>query len=893
MKAQELREKFLKYFEKNGHVRLPSSSLVPPNDPTLFFTNAGMVQFKDVFLGHDKRDYKRATTSQKCMRVSGKHNDLEQVGLTPRHHTFFEMLGNFSFGDYFKKEAIAYGWEFLTKTLGIPEDRLYITVFDDDDEAEKLWTKHVAKEKIFRMGEKDNFWAMGETGPCGPCSEIHFDRKPGTKVTKKDLETDRFMEIWNLVFMQFDRDSNGKMVKLAKPSIDTGMGLERLAAVVEGVEGNYETDLFMPIIKKIEKITGKKYGRQYVAQDFSLPSTDGTLKGSATCSQSKLCNYNTDFSIRVIADHIRAGTFLVGDGVHPSNEGRGYVLRRIIRRAIRHGKLLGLGKPFFAPIAHVVIDEMGSAYPELIQHRAFIEKVITTEEERFFQTLDKGLEILDNAFSDLKKNKKTVVPGDIAFKLYDTFGFPKDLTVDIASEHGMKIDEAGFEKLMTGQREMARAAWKGSGEENVESVYKELKAKGVTSKFVGYEKEACEGKVLAMIPPLAKGGEGGFAVKFITDVTPFYGESGGQIGDTGMAVAEGLEITITGAKKPLPDLIVHEGRIVKGDLKEGQKITLAIDSERRADIKRNHTATHLLHKALREALGEHVKQAGSYVSDGSLRFDFSHFQARTDEELQEVEQDVNEFVRGNAPVHVNEMSRDDAVKKGALAFFGEKYGARVRLVEVEGISMELCGGTHVSRSGDIGMLKILSESSVAAGIRRIEAVTGRGAEEYVSDLRAQLSNIASELKVGIAEVPARVKKLVERVKQLEKDIEKGAASTARANAEVQEINGTKTVIAKVSAANVGALRGLSDQFKQKIGSGVVVLAAVINDKVSLIVSVTPELTTKFNAGDIVKKLSAIVNGTGGGRPDMAQGGGADVMKIDELMVRAKEFISQK
>ncbi len=858
MKSSELREKFLKYFEEKGHKRLASSSLVPANDPTLFFVNAGMVQFKDTFLGTEKRDYKRATTSQKCMRVSGKHNDLEQVGLTPRHHTFFEMLGNFSFGDYFKKDAIAYGWEFLTKVIGIPKDRLYITVFDDDDEAEKLWLAHVSKDRIFRMGEKDNFWSMGDTGPCGPCSEIHYDKAPTGSVTKKDLESDRFMEIWNLVFMQFDRDGKGGMKPLAKPSIDTGMGLERLAAVVEGTPGNYETDLFMPIISKIEEITGKKYGRSY---DHSSKS---------------------DFSIRVIADHIRAAVFLVGDGVQPSNEGRGYVLRRIIRRAIRHGKLLGKEGHFFSPIAHVVIDEMGVAYPELIQHRAFIEKVISHEEERFIQTLDNGLAMLDDAFAKLKKDGKKTIPGDIVFKLYDTYGFPKDLTADIASEHSMKLDDEGFEKLMTGQREKARAAWKGSGEEKVESVYKELQQKGIKSKFVGYEKETCEAKVIAVIPS-------GKNVKFVTDETPFYGESGGQVGDTGVAVADGLEITITNTTKPIAGIFVHEGVLESGELKVGQKITLAVDSERRADIKRNHTATHLLHKALRETLGEHVKQAGSYVGPERMRFDFSHFQALTAEEAAEVEGSVNDAIRKNFAVSVNEMGHDEAVKKGALAFFGEKYGSVVRLVEVEGFSMELCGGTHVSRTGDIGMMKILSESSVAAGVRRIEAVTGAGVETYINDMEKQICAITGELKVGMAEAPARVKKLNERIKQLEKQLEKGAKST-NADIKIDEVNGVKFIAAKVEAPSVPALRELSDQYKQKIGTGIVVLAAIIDEKISLTVCVTSDLTSKYNAGNIMKELSKITGGTGGGRPDMAQGGGGDLAKLDDLLASLKTFI---
>lgn len=862
MKASELREGFLKYFEGAGHKRLPSSSLVPANDPTLFFTNAGMVQFKDVFLGTDRRDYKRAVTSQKCMRVSGKHNDLEQVGLTPRHHTFFEMLGNFSFGDYFKKDAIAYSWEFLTKVLGIPVDRFCITVFDDDDEAEKLWQGHISKDRIFRMGEKDNFWSMGDTGPCGPCSEIHYDREPGRKVSKEDLSTGRFMEVWNLVFMQFERGAGGEMKQLARPSIDTGMGLERLAAVVEGVEGNYETDLFMPIIRKIEDITGRRYMKNYGGN------------GGIGAFRSD------DFSIRVIADHIRASVFLVGDGVQPSNEGRGYVLRRIIRRAIRHGKMLGMDAPFFSQIAHIVINEMGSAYPDLIQHRVFIERVISHEEERFYETLGKGLAMLDDVFSELKRKKEKVVPGDVVFKLYDTYGFPRDLTGDIAREHGMAIDEDGFERSMNAQREKARAAWKGSGEERVESAYKELVAKGIRTRFIGYESESCEADVLAVM--YGQGTKDGKQVRFITDRTPFYGESGGQVGDAGIAVAGDVEITVTNTLRPLPEILVHEGVIRSGELKEGAKLTLVVDSERRADIKRNHTATHLLHKALRETLGEHVKQAGSLVGPDRLRFDFSHFHAMTVAEIKDVEAMVNDAIRKNYPVIVSETDYDEAVRKGALAFFGEKYGAKVRLVNVDGFSMELCGGTHVSRTGDIGMLKILSESGVASGVRRIEAVTGTGVERYISKIEEGIRLVAAELRAGVDELPARVKKLNERVRQLEKQLEKGSHSP-RADITIEKVKGLNIVAAKVDCGSIPALRELADRYKQKVGSGIVVLAAVINDKVSLVACVTKDLTSKYNAGDIVKKLSAEVGGTGGGRPDMAQGGGSDISKIDQMI----------
>ena len=591
----------------------------------------------------------------------------------------------------------------------------------------------------------------------------------------------------------------------------------------------------------------------------------------------------TDFSTRVIADHIRASVFLVGDGVQPSNEGRGYVLRRIIRRAIRHGKLLGQEGRFFAPLAHVVIDNMAKAYPELAEHRAFIERVISHEEERFCQTLDRGLDMLEDTFADVSKSGKKIVPGDVVFKLYDTFGFPKDLTQDIAAERGFTIDEKGFEECMLEQREKARAAWKGSGEEKIDSVYKEIQQKGVTTKFVGYDHVTCEAKVLEVIGS-------GDKIKFVTDKTCFYGEGGGQVGDIGMAVADGLAVVITDSKKPVAGLIVHEGVVEKGELKAGMKITLAVDVERRNDIRRNHTATHLLHKALRETLGEHVKQAGSYVGPDRLRFDFSHFQAVTPSELKEIEAEVNEVVRKNLKASNEELSYDEAVARGALAFFGEKYGSTVRMLDVEGYSIELCGGTHVSRTGDIGLIKILSESSVASGVRRIEAVTGRGAEEHVNAMESALKGIAGELKSSVADIPSRVKKLQERIRALEKQLESGASKAASADVSVEKIGDVNCVIARVEAANVPALRNLSDKFRDKVVSGVVVLAAEIDGKVSLIACVTKDLTGKFKAGDIIKKLAPIVGGTGGGRPDMAQGGGNDVAKIDEALSEARKSL---
>ncbi len=867
MKSSELREKFLSFFEKNGHARVKSSSLVPANDPTLFFTNAGMVQFKDVFLGLEKRDCKRATTSQKCMRVSGKHNDLENVGHTPRHHTFFEMLGNFSFGDYFKEGAIEFAWDFLTKTIGLKKERMYVTVFENDDEAEKLWLKHVSKDRIYRLGEKDNFWAMGDTGPCGPCSEILWDFGSGP-VKKEDFDSDRFMEIWNLVFMQFNRDEKGKMTPLAKPCIDTGMGLERLAAVVEGKRSNWETDLFAPIISKIESVTKHKQG---VSAD-------------------------DDVALRVIADHIRGSAFLIADGVTPSNEGRGYVLRRIMRRAIRYGKKLGQDAPFFSKIAHVVVDEMGGAYPELVQHQHFIEKVISAEEERFYQTLDKGLEILQASFGEHKKTK--ILPGNVVFKLYDTYGFPRDLTEIISAEQGFKIDSDGFEKLMDEQRERARASWKGTGEEKVSAIYKDLVSSGVKTAFLGYKQESAEGKIVAIFKKDKRVSDaaGGDTVEIVADRTPFYGESGGQVGDVGLAVREGVEIEIKDTKKPVPELIVHHGVVKKGKLREGDVLTFAIDSDRRQDIRCNHTATHLLHKALREVLGEHVKQSGSLVEPDRFRFDFSHFQAMTPEELSEVERLVNESIRHNYQVITHELSYDEAVAQGALAFFGEKYGENVRMIDVSGFSRELCGGTHVKATGEIGMLKIISESSVAAGVRRIEGVTGSGAQQYVEDLELEREEIAKVIKVQPSELLEKVKRLADQVSKLEKDLKQARSGSSGAGKDLMDkvcnIEGISVLAADVNAPDRQILGEWAENYRDRIKSGVVVMGSVIDDKVALVAVVSKDLTSKVHAGKIVQKLSESVGGKGGGRPDFAQGGGTDTSKYKEVINNIHEFIRE-
>jgi alanyl-tRNA synthetase len=878
MKASELREKFLKYFEDHGHAREASASLIPANDPTLFFTNAGMVPFKDCFLGSDKRAYVRATSSQKCMRVSGKHNDLENVGRTQRHHTFFEMLGNFSFGDYFKKDAIDFAWEFLTKTIKLPADKLYITVFEKDDEAAKLWEKYVDKDRIFRCGEKDNFWSMGDTGPCGPCSEIHYDKVgKGPKVTAQNLEDGRLMEIWNLVFMQYDRSADGKMSNLPKPSVDTGMGLERLAAVVQQVESNYDTDLFAPIIHKIESLTGKKYSGKFSAPD-DLSNT-------------------SDVSIRVIADHIRAMSFLIADGVQPSNEGRGYVLRRIMRRAMRHGKMLGMDKPFLVPIAHVLMDEMGAAYPELARNRQTIEKMIHHEELRFFETLERGLSILDEQFSAMQKTKQKVVPGDVVFKLYDTFGFPKDLTADIAAEHGYSIDDAGFEACMDKQRAQAREAWKGSGDDKVAEVYKDLHQQGITTQFLGYTTDSAKAEVIAIVKEgkVVKSAKVGDKVQIVCDQTPFYGASGGQIGDTGLMLGDGIEIAVTDTTKPLPTIFVHHAVIQRGAIQNGTTLTLAIDADRRSALRRNHTATHLLHKALRATLGEHVRQAGSLVAPDRLRFDFSHFAAISPEQLREIERDVNRQIIANTPVTTYELSYDEAIARGALAFFGDKYGKMVRMVDVPGYSTELCGGTHVKATGDIGLCKITQESSVAAGVRRLEAVTGEGAIAYVELLEDGRKQLAQTLKTDPNELVQRVTKLMDQAKLFEREIQSLKSKLVSGSAgdvmsQVKDVNGVKVLAAEVPASTVAELRQFADQYRDKIGSGVVVLGAVIDNKAALIASVTKDLAGKVHAGNIIKALAAKVGGTGGGRPDMAQGGGPNTEALATTLSSISELM---
>ena len=875
--AADIREAFLRFFEERGHRRVASSPLVPQNDPTLLFTNAGMVQFKDVFTGREKRDYARATTAQKCVRAGGKHNDLENVGFTARHHTFFEMLGNFSFGDYFKKDAIAWAWEFVTSSawLGLPKDRLAATVFDGegglpwDHEAFELWkAQGVPPDRIHKLGAKDNFWAMGDTGPCGPCSEIHFfqgndipcaEEKAGKRCLGVACDCDRWLEIWNLVFMQFERGADGNLTPLPKPSIDTGAGLERMASVAQGKRSNYDTDLFQSIIRAIEKIAGKKYG---ASEDDSV-------------------------SMRVIADHARATTFLVGDGVLPANDGRGYVLRRIMRRAIRHGKRLGLEKLFLAEVCGAVIDEMGAAYPETRENRAFIAKVAAQEEESFRRTLDKGLAILEEEMARLAKTKERVVPGKVAFQLYDTFGFPMDLTRVIAAERGLSVDEAGFDRHMAEQR--ARSEWKGSGEQAVTDLHRQIATELGETRFLGYETTTAKAEVKALLANGARVAKAraGDEVEVIADATPFYGESGGQVGDVGAVVGPKGKVEVRDTQKPVEGLIVHFGKVESGEIAVGDVVDLAVDEKRRDLIRANHSATHLLHFALREELGDHVKQAGSVVAPDHLRFDFAHFQPLSDEQLEAIERRVNDLVRENEATDTAVLHLRDARKTGAVMIFGEKYGDVVRVVRM-GPSKELCGGTHVRRTGDIAFFKIGSEESIAAGVRRIVAYTGPEAVELSQREAQELRRAAGLLKAGALEVAQKVEAAQRRVKELERALEEASSKIASAQSgdlagRAKDVGGGVKVLAARVQGDGKSLRELADKLRDRIGKGVVALGAEQDGKAILLVAVTKDLTAKVKAGDLVKEGAKLVGGSGGGKPDMAQAGGPDAAGLEKAL----------
>jgi alanyl-tRNA synthetase len=889
--AAQIREAFLRFFEERGHRRVPSSSLVPQNDPTLLFTNAGMVQFKDVFTGREKRDYSRATTAQKCVRAGGKHNDLENVGFTARHHTFFEMLGNFSFGDYFKKDAIAWGWEFVTSPdwLGLAKDRLAATVFDGegglpwDEEAFELWkAQGVSPDRIHKLGAKDNFWAMGDTGPCGPCSEIHFfqgndipcaEEKAGRKCLGVACDCDRWLEIWNLVFMQFERGADGNLAPLPKPSIDTGAGLERMASVAQGKRSNYDTDLFQSIIRAIEKISGKKYGAS------ARSETASPARGAEPS--------DVDVSMRVIADHARATTFLVGDGVLPANEGRGYVLRRIMRRAIRHGKRLGLEKLFLADVCAAVIEEMGAAYPETRENRAFITKVAAQEEESFRRTLDKGLSILEEEMARLAKAKERTVPGKVAFQLYDTFGFPMDLTRVIAAEHGLSVDEAGFDRNMAEQR--ARSEWKGSGEQAVTDLHRQIATELGETRFLGYETTKAKAEVKALLANGARVARArqGDKIELVAEATPFYGESGGQVGDVGVATGPKGKVEVRDTQKPVEGLIVHLGVVESGEIAVGDLVELAVDERRRDLIRSNHSATHLLHFALREKLGEHVKQAGSVVAPDHLRFDFAHFQPLTEEELEAVERRVNDLVRENAETDTAVLHLRDARKTGAVMIFGEKYGDVVRVVRM-GPSKELCGGTHVRRTGDIAFFKIASEESIAAGVRRIVAYTGPKAVELSQREAGELRRAAGLLRSGAFEVAQKVEAAQRRVKELERALEEASSRIAAAQsgdlvARAKDVGGGAKVLAARVQGDGKSLRELADKLRDKIGKGVVALGAEQDGKAILLVAVTKDLTARVKAGDLVKEGARHVGGAGGGKPELAQAGGPDAAGLEKAL----------
>jgi alanyl-tRNA synthetase len=874
MTATEVRRAYLDFFRKHGHTVVPSSSLVPGNDPTLLFTNAGMVQFKDVFLGKEKRDYARAASSQRCVRAGGKHNDLENVGYTARHHTFFEMLGNFSFGDYFKRDAITFAWEFVTgqQWLGIDPSRLMVTVYHTDDEAFDVWNKVVGvpAERIVRIGDKpdgtsDNFWQMGDTGPCGPCSEIFYDHGadvPGGPPGSPDADGDRWIEIWNLVFMQFDRSSDGKLTPLPKPSVDTGMGLERTSAVMQGVHSNYEIDLFANLIRAVAAIAGTK--------DL------------------------TNTSLRVVADHIRACTFLILDGVMPSNEGRGYVLRRIIRRAIRHGySKLGITEPFFYKLVAALEKEMGEAYPELTRGRAQAERVLKQEEERFAETLANGMKLLEGIIEGADKTDG-VIPGDTVFKLYDTYGFPVDLTADVARERGLKLDQAGFDAAMDAQRKLAQAASKFKvdlrGGASIES----------RTLFQGYEGTDADGVVVALlkngelVPSLNAGEEG----EVVLDRTPFYAESGGQVGDAGELSGPGVRFIVEDTLKR-GTAHSHMGKLAEGKIAVGDSLGAHVNAERRRATALNHSATHLLHAALRKLLGPHVTQKGSLVAPDRLRFDFSHFQPITSDELRQIEHLVNSEIRRNEPAETQVMDYEGAVAAGAMALFGEKYEKDVRVLRLGDFSMELCGGTHVKRAGDIGFFKIVSEGGVAAGVRRIEAITGEGALNYVEQSEALIKEVAGLVRGSREDLGDKVRDALERIRTMEKEIRSlkdklaSGKGTDLASGAV-DVEGVKVVATKVDGADAGALRNAVDQLKDRLKSAVVVLASVEGpEKIVLVAGVTSDLTARVKAGELVGAVAAKVGGRGGGRPDFAQAGGTKPDALDGALAEVAAFVRSK
>jgi len=878
MTGSEIREAFLRYFERNGHVRVPSSPLVPADDPTLLFTNAGMVQFKRVFLGEERREYSRATTCQKCVRAGGKHNDLENVGHTARHHTFFEMLGNFSFGDYFKAEAIAFAWELSTKDFGLDRSRLKATVFTDDDDAFALW-KRVAglgDDRVQRLGEKDNFWSMGDTGPCGPCSELHFhqgDHLPcveeaaGRPCQGVACECDRWLEIWNLVFMQFNRDASGSMTPLPRPSIDTGMGLERLASVLQGKLSDWDTDLFAPLIARVSALAGKPYGR--VEDD--------------------------DVSMRVIADHGRTATFLIADGVLPSNEMRGYVLRRIMRRAIRHGRMLGITEPFLYKTVPWVAESMGAAYPELERERARIEEAVRGEEQRFAETLESGGRRIDEYLAAQGPGRGRAVDGGFLFTLYDTYGFPRDLAEDVLKDRGWVVTpetSAAWDAEMEAQRTRARAGASFAAGDDAEStaIYQRLSAEIPRVDFVGYDTLTMPARILALVRDLQRVREAteGEEVEIVLDRTPAYAESGGQMGDTGTLVGrqghgEILDTYYRGNK-----LIVHRVKIRQGGLHENEDVAVSVETPRRLGLRQHHTGTHLLHAALRRVLGTHVAQAGSLVAPDHLRFDFSHGGSVKDSEVSAIEGLVNEHVQANTPVTHRDMDLKDALASGAMALFGEKYGDRVRVVKIGDFSTELCGGTHLDATGQLGFFKVDTEGAVAAGVRRIEAVAGTAAVEAVARQERVLREIGDILKIAPGEAPQRLRKLLDEQKALERQLQELEGKLARSKADdlvasARQVNGVAVVAARIDGLDPDGLRAVADRLRDRLGSGIVVVGSVVGDKVNLVAAVTKDLTKRFQAGKLVQEVARAVGGGGGGRPDLAQAGGKEPTKLDAAL----------
>ena len=862
MNSSEIRQKFLEFFASHDHTVVPSSPLVPNNDPTLLFTNAGMVQFKDVFLGQDQRPYVRAASSQRCVRAGGKHNDLENVGYTARHHTFFEMLGNFSFGDYFKRDAIHYAWRFLTQSLHIPQQKLWVTVYAEDDEAANIWLSEIGIEpdRLVRIASSDNFWQMGDTGPCGPCSEIFYDHGPeiaGGPPGSADAEGDRYIEIWNLVFMQYNRDSEGILHPLPKPSVDTGMGLERISAVMQAVHSNYDIDLFQHLIQAAARVTNTK----------NL----------------------TDNSLKVIADHIRACSFLITDGVIPGSEGRGYVLRRIIRRAIRHGYRLGQKQPFLYRLVEDLSQVMGQAYPELSTAKSRVAEVLRQEEERFAETIENGMQVLENALSQSIK----ILDGETAFKLYDTFGFPLDLTADIARERGISVDHAAFEQAMTRQREQARAANKFTMQESI-------RYSGDQTTFCGYEGLQQQATILALYKQgtLVHQIEMGDEAIIVLDQTPFYAESGGQVGDCGeVSNANGL-FTVSDTQKIQAGVFGHHGQLQQGRLTTGTKISAKVNAATRTSTANNHSATHLLHAALRKILGTHVTQKGSLVNASRLRFDFSHNAPLTHDEIRDIERMVNDQIRMNSIVSASSMTYDDAIKCGAMALFGEKYSDVVRVIGMDNFSTELCGGTHVAQIGQIGLFKITMESGVAAGIRRIEAVTGKAAVDYIQQREAQLLEIAQTLKINPQEVTQKIVQVLENVRQTEKELARLKSQLANAQGDdlmshTQEIDDIKILAAKLDNADSRILRETLDQLKDKLKSCVVVLGSTTDDKVALIAGVTPDLTQHIKAGELVNFVAQQVGGKGGGRADMAQAGGSQPSQLSAALASVYDWVKEK